>query len=426
MSFNLDINTYTSKELEEILGLVQPFSKKDINQKASQLMSNIESDITIAPDLKKNTVDFIKKVQDKLIKQSNTVASVVSVPMDPGAEPILDQQKYTPVELEVGGGNHDLIIRKNIPYTNSFPSEYYPGALNPIERRTIRKLLNIDTRFRDNYLQTTSSNCSLNLPISITVLNMQLTSIEIPNSYYVISRQYGNNYFSITAGHEKIIYVIPDGNYRNQDLVDYLNNYATNNGYTDLTNPLLYYITFNVNIIGQDGSGSGQFVIGISPSYGGAIFNFKVSFEEDINGNEDNTTPIIMKLGWLLGFREGTYINNCTYVSEGIIDLYGPRYLFLAINDYTKNVNGAFYSAYQENYLSKNILARISIPNTASSHFNINNWNNMNVISYPRQYFGPINLFKMGIQLLNEYGIPIDLNNMDFSFCLSFDCPYNI
>jgi hypothetical protein len=131
-------------------------------------------------------------------------------------------------------------------------------------------------------------------------------------------------------------------------------------------------------------------------------------------------------MGWLLGFREGIYVNNCTYVSEGIIDLYGPRYLFLAIDDYTNNVNNGFYSAFHDTFLNKNILARLSVYNTSNNNFSIDKWESMNVLSYPREYFGPINLYKMGIQLLNEYGVPLDLNNMDFSFCLSFTCAYNV
>lgn len=424
MSFNLDINTYTSKELEEILGLIQPFTKKDISTKASMLINNIQSDKTIAPDLKKNTVDFIKKVEDKLITQSNTFASVLNIVQTPLSSDILPQIQYAPVEL--AAEDHNVIIRPNLPYAMSFPQEYQPGVLNPIEKRVIRYLLNIDTRFRDYYTSTSSTDCAFNLPTKFSALNMQLTSIEIPNSYYVISRQSGNNTFSISAGNEKIIYVIPDGNYGNQEIADYFNNYADNNGYTNITNPLLYYMTFNVNIIGQSGSGSGQFVIGINPSYGTSLFDFTVNFNEDINGNIDTSTPIIMKLGWLLGFRESIYIGNSAYVSEGVIDLYGPRYLYLAIDDYNTSVNGGFYGAFTDNILQKNILARISVPNASKANFNINSWNNMNVISYPRQYFGPVNMNKLGVRLLNEYGMPIDLNNMDYSFCLSFDVPYNV
>ena len=61
MSFDLDINQYNSKELEELFGLVHPFSRNDVKQKANQLTLNIQGNLSVAPDLKKNTIDFIKK-----------------------------------------------------------------------------------------------------------------------------------------------------------------------------------------------------------------------------------------------------------------------------------------------------------------------------------------------------------------------------
>ena len=40
------------------------------------------------------------------------------------------------------------------------------------------------------------------------------------------------------------------------------------------------------------------------------------------------------------------------------------------------------------------------------------------IISDTRVYTGPINLQRMNVQLVNEQGLIMDLNNMDFSFCL--------
>ena len=126
----------------------------------------------------------------------------------------------------------------------------------------------------------------------------------------------------------------------------------------------------------------------------------------------------------MLGFRNGAYENNVAYVSEGLINLDGPRYVFLVVDDYNNNVNNGFYSAFTESMLNKNILARISLQpgnfNTTSSQ------NNLSIISYPRQYFGPVNIQKINVQLLDEYGRVLNLNNMDFSFCLSFQNVYDI
>ena len=42
-----------------------------------------------------------------------------------------------------------------------------------------------------------------------------------------------------------------------------------------------------------------------------------------------------------------------------------------------------------------------------------------------RTYFGPVDIQKLHIQFLDEYGRVIDLNNMDWSFTLSFILQYD-
>jgi hypothetical protein len=432
MSFNLDISTYNNRELEDLFSLSHPYSVNDIRSQADIITKNIQNDTSIPQELKQKTIDFINQGTDILCVNIG-VSPIQSQlqPKKPELPSISDMYPQTPyAQVPIIGGDHAIQSTIPIKYGLAYAQEYFRGTLNPIQKRVIRKNLNIDTRFRDNYSTTTSTNFSFQLPFTINnVLSMLLTEIEIPNSFYIISKQYGNNVFSISAGNERIIYIIPDGNYRPQDLITYLNNYAVNNGYTNLTNPLLYYITFALNIFGNGGgntSGSGQVIIGVSPLYSGTDpFLFTVNFNIDINGNLDEGTPLRMKLGWLLGFREGIYENSYSYVSEGMIDLYGPRYFYLGINDYNNNVNNDFYGAFNSSYLNKNILARINLPN--NDMFNIYSWSvDRNLLSYPRQYFGPVNIQRLGIQLLDEYGRPIYLNNMDFSFSLSFEVVYDI
>ena len=67
-------------------------------------------------------------------------------------------------------------------------------------RDILQKVIVIDSKFRDNYYTTSSSNFIANLPLSTNkTLTMKLQSIEIPISYFVISKQSGNNYFYITT-----------------------------------------------------------------------------------------------------------------------------------------------------------------------------------------------------------------------------------
>ena len=52
--------------------------------------------------------------------------------------------------------------------------------------------------------------------------------------------------------------------------------------------------------------------------------------------------------------------------------------------------------------------------------------NNLSLITSPRQYFGPVDIQKFNIQLLDEYGRIVQMNFMEYSFCLTFTSVYDI
>ena len=128
-----------------------------------------------------------------------------------------------------------------------------------------------------------------------------------------------------------------------------------------------------------------------------------------------------------MGFRDSVYnaTNDNSYVveSEGIVNLLGPKYIYLVVNDYNNNGMDGFYGAFTSSILNKNILARISLQ---GSVFNYLTQNNFNLITSPRQYFGPVDIQKLHIQLLDEYGRILNLNYMDYSFCLTFQTIYDM
>jgi hypothetical protein len=80
------------------------------------------------------------------------------------------------------------------------------------------------------------------------------------------------------------------------------------------------------------------------------------------------------------------------------------------------------FSAFNSSILSKNILARISVKGTV---FSILSDDAKHITSNTREYFGPVNIEKMRIQLLDEYGRIIDMNNMDFSMALNIKSVYD-
>ena len=289
-----------------------------------------------------------------------------------------------------------------------------------MSKRILRQNVNIDTRFRNNYYTTNASNFNVDLPLKISqVVSLQLSALEMPNTFYVISQVYGNNFFVLEiSGLAPLTVTIPDGNYDYLSLQDYINNYLQTVGTGDYQN-IRFLSDMNTPLGTGPSGGSGKTILG---STSGTIA-FSLNFLTDRYGNEDRQTPLPLKLGWLMGFREGYYENALTYVSEGIINLVGPRYIYLVVDDFNNNVNDGFYAAFSSSILNKNILARISLEGTV---FNMMSKDNFNLITSPRQYFGPVDIQKLQIQLLDEYGRILNLNNMDYSFCLTFQTIYEL
>jgi hypothetical protein len=245
------------------------------------------------------------------------------------------------------------------------------------------------------------------------VLQMQLTAIELPTTYYNVSKQYGNNFFSITVDNESAMVSVPDGNYTADGIVNSINNELSILG--SPFNKVLFII--NVN----NTSGSGQMMVG--PETGKTITALALNFQVDRYGADTCSVPLPLKFGWNMGFRNGIYENNLNYVSEGVVDVTGPRYIYLVIDDHNNNVNNGFYSAFTSSLLNNNILARISLQ---SRLFDVQLSNNLNIVTNPREYFGPVKLQSLNIQLLDEYGRVLDLNNMDYSFCITLTTAYDI
>ena len=137
--------------------------------------------------------------------------------------------------------------------------------------------------------------------------------------------------------------------------------------------------------------------------------------------NEISSIPLNQKLGWMLGYRKSVYTGAISYTSESILDIIGPRYLYLSVDDHRFSINSNFKTCNSSN-LPGTIMARLSLKGAA---FNIQSQNDFSVYSEPRYYFGPVNISKLDIKLLDEYGRIIDLNNNDFSFTLRLTVIYS-
>ena len=88
-----------------------------------------------------------------------------------------------------------------------------------------------------------------------------------------------------------------------------------------------------------------------------------------------------------------------------------------------KGNQNSFVSPLFSSFINKNVIARVTIDKHTYPYGSILPANKSNglLTSDVRCYTGKVDLQKFNVSLLNEDGIPVDLNGLDFSFCLEVE-----
>lgn len=272
-------------------------------------------------------------------------------------------------------------------------------VMTNVQKQLKKKYISIDTANSEEYNSLKTSVYNISLPERTNeVKQICLKNIEIPLTYYNISENLGNNYFRITINGTSEIIKIDDANYTSSTLKTAIDTALAGKNLT-------------CTLINNDKS-----------SFNASSGTITIDFDVDQYGNKDKYN-LKHKLGWLLGFRSTSYdvLTTTTTTSEAFLNLYGPNYLYLALDEYSKSgANQSFLSPLFSSMVNKNILARILVDHNEYSFGEviIASDNNGRLLSDERQYDGKIDLQKINVQLLNGQGVPMNLNGLDFSFCL--------
>ena len=107
--------------------------------------------------------------------------------------------------------------------------DYSKDVLNPLLKQTIKRVISIDSQYRENK-QSSSTEFTFNLSEPLKdVVSLKLYSIQIPFTWYTINGSFGGNFFYIKGnspgidnGDHDYKVEIPSGNYTASSLVDYL------------------------------------------------------------------------------------------------------------------------------------------------------------------------------------------------------------
>jgi hypothetical protein len=473
---DLNIDNYTIGELIDIFDLDDDFTIDDVNTIMTEYIKLYKKNKS------KKHINFLLKARNILLATIDTKLDDDDDDDDDSDDDnsIIENKNLTKREkimneeitfentqiINEDIDNNDFIVKTHKEdIEKSHNLNIIRGNINPNLKNTINVLLNIDSQFRPDLVSPTSNyTFDLSEPL-YKVTNYSLVHFEIQHSWYLIDEAYGTDrfYIDISGSNDNMI-VIPQGNYSIEELLILIND-EINNTY----NSQILEFSYNKNtnkttIINNDTNPIDIIFYDISGNYS----NFNTEAKYNYN------------LGWILGYRKPNYNIDISssLLSEGLIDLYGPKYLILCIDDFNNNQvhkgmltmgenitklklpeyytpdlslndpnfkfdfntstwvpsNLTEIQAYtiqeiaaerSKNNInrfygpsSSNIFGRITLERKGGSNFSYVFNGPSNLKHLQRTFFGPVNIKRMNISLFNDKGQLMNLNNQNYSFAL--------
>ena len=452
---NMNIDEYRIQDLEAFFTLpTKNYDLQDVVHKKKSMCAAVDRDGTLTAPARANINSFLDQALARIVQHLLPIGSGKPITTLPQNTLTGDNGHFI-INNPARDGitNYDSSSKTGINLDdNGAP----PGIINPINVNTIKRAVNIDTRFRPNYYATKSSDLHIHLPTKVErAVSMRLASIEIPMSFYAISAELKNNVFKVSWGvtdASSVVITLPDGNY---DI-----------GLSDKTKAARLETVVNDQLAASEAgvatagklnlrytvdpiTGKSRFFQDASAGLVPAAIPFKINFATTSTGfvypTSDNPQPLQTTLGWMLGYRApvGEYASNGkvigggggggtdalgNIISEGICNVQGTRYIYVSIDDFVNSSNNYFTAAFASSVMAPNIITRINVADLAQDvtvfHY-AQQEGYSTELDRSRSYFGPVDIQKMRVTLYDEYGRVLNLNYMDWSMELMFECVYS-
>lgn len=265
-------------------------------------------------------------------------------------------------KIELFDNHHVPMTRTQLGVNNNFNVPVAQDVLNPNLENTTTRFINLDSQFRQAS-DTSSTDYTLDLSDPLTnTLSLRMYSIQIPYTWYVIDDVYGNTCFWIVIPYNGKEYEVPvnitPGNYNYTAFQTEFNDALIKAGisYAGIVVPTPLPLTINpnnskatINLTDWEyNSVDGPIPIsGITENidtFNPLINPYFVFF--DFSGRRNcvaqcapKSTTINGTLGWLMGFRLPIVpiFSSPGNTPIAIIDLYGPKYFILVLDDFNQN-----------------------------------------------------------------------------------------
>ena len=491
-NIDTNINNYDIQDLFDIL---------NIDPNNTNVENVINNSNTLIDNLNKQNkyklANFIKSVKNKLISYLNNITfneqssnklqewyyNQYPSKNNMNENNINQNNKITERNnvVQTFDNNHFQMNRTRLGVNQNYNLPVSQGYINPNLKNIISRTVCIDSQYRYNIfpysfndINSPSLNTNFTIDLSeplFNILSISLYSVQIPTSWYNIDSFIGNNCFEVESSGNTYSYSITPGNYTATQLQNELNNISS--GSSGLTG-----LDFSYNSI------LNKFVITNNSSFNVNIYFFKTNgFIDTSNCKVCNSNTFQNNsFGWTIGFRNtpdnsGNIVlylqNGNSTTAQANVDLYGPKYCMVVIDDFNKNrvnkglINSSLlgpitklpeYSSednlscfnneevYQRLPQRKLTQAQLYTLNSVRTNMKIekyrfnapttndiiglipidkNNISNGVIVSYgvdilqnTREYFGPVDIERLKVKLVDDKGRIINLNGLDWSFSL--------
>lgn len=361
--FDENINNYTIEELLTILG--NPSTLEEMLKISNDYINKYKNENN------KNMIIFFKNLQNMLINYFNQETLGVNDLNTSNLNkqtsnwwknnPALPQEnenqtnKITDRNQKIDiydSPSHLPMSRQQLGVNNTYNLPVVQDKLNPnLENITLR-YISLDSSFRQasNDGDNSSSSeyvCDLSDKLS-NVLSLRLYSIQIPYSWYNVDETQNNTCFWVYNNNNNFKITISSGNYNITSFVSELIQAFLNEGFSPITTSHIFYtttsgkLTINLNNVTDP---LGNIIESVSPDSNNTnpakfiFFDFSNTLSCS-TGNTCNSSNVSFNntMGWIMGFRSASLdIFTTGNTADAILNLYGPRYIVLILDDFNQN-----------------------------------------------------------------------------------------
>jgi hypothetical protein len=215
-----DISNYTDNDLYQLLDLNNPTDR----ELEAKLYSLIDKYNTVKGNIGKQLKNLYINIFNRFFEtddQEETDSTTSE--NEEEKKPLIEGFASAPATISTSTPTPEPTYTKNIDYTK--------GNLNPILKETVKRVVSIDSSFRNvkNYPYTTDFTFNLSETLR-DVVSLKLYSVSIPYNWYTINQDYGSNVIYINGnsnginnGNFNYKITIPYGNYTASDLITAVN-----------------------------------------------------------------------------------------------------------------------------------------------------------------------------------------------------------